>query len=55
MTKDDEKAEVLIASFFNSETSCSLDTQTPELKEQGGEHSYTSIIQEKLLVTCYIT
>lgn len=35
MTKGDEKAEVFITSFLNRKTSCSLDTQTLELKEQG--------------------
>lgn len=40
MTKEEEKTEVLnvfFASVFNSKTSCSVGTQTPELKDKNGE------------------
>lgn len=48
--KNEEKAEVLNASFalhFNGKTSCSLGTQSPELRDRDGEQKEDSTIQEK--------
>ncbi|KAK4811142.1 LOW QUALITY PROTEIN: hypothetical protein QYF61_019773 [Mycteria americana] len=52
VTKDEEKAEVLnafFASVFNSKTSCSPDTQPPELEDRDGEENEAPIIQGEMV------
>ena len=52
MTKDEEKAEVLNASFasaFDSKTSCSLGTQPPELEDRDREQNEDPIIQGEMV------
>ncbi|KAK4813791.1 hypothetical protein QYF61_026373 [Mycteria americana] len=52
VTKVEEKAEVLnasFASFFNSNTSCSLGTQPPELEDRDGEQNKAPIIQGEMV------
>lgn len=45
VTKDEEKDEVLIfVSVFSSKTSCSWDTQLPEMEDRDGEVNEAPII-----------
>lgn len=51
--KDEEKGEVLIASFastFISKSVCSQDTHRPELEDGGGEQDVAPIIQMETLI-----
>ncbi|KAK4811280.1 hypothetical protein QYF61_023332 [Mycteria americana] len=52
VTKHEEKAEVLNAFFdsvFNSKTSCSPGTQTPELEDRDGDQNGAPIIQGEMV------
>ncbi|GAB0203785.1 hypothetical protein GRJ2_002844100 [Grus japonensis] len=52
VTKDEEKAEVLNATFasvFSSKTSCSPGTQPPELEDRDGEQKKAPIIQGEMV------
>ena len=52
MTKDEEKGEVLNASFasvFNSKTSYTGCTQHPELESRDREHNEAPIIQGEIV------
>lgn len=51
--KDEEKGEVLLASFastFISKSVCSQDTHCPELEDGGGEQDVAPIIQMETLI-----
>jgi len=52
VTKDEEMAEVfnaIFASVFNSKTSCSLGTQSPELEDRDGEKNEAPIIEGEMV------
>ncbi|KAK4831533.1 hypothetical protein QYF61_018135 [Mycteria americana] len=52
VTKDEEKAEVLnaiLASVFNSKSSCSWGTQPPQLEDREGEQKEAPIIQGEMV------
>jgi len=50
VNKDEEKTEVLnafFASFFNSQTGYSQDSQTPVVEDREGEQNKILVIQEE--------
>lgn len=52
VSNDDKKSEILcafFASIFNTKSSCTQDTQLPELEVRGGDLSDTPIIQERMV------
>ncbi|KAJ7411970.1 hypothetical protein WISP_99659 [Willisornis vidua] len=52
VTEDEEKTEVFygfLSSVLNSKTSCSGDTQLPELEERDGEQNEALISQEEMV------
>jgi len=58
VTKDEGKAEVFNAAFatvFNSNTSCCLSTQPPDLEDRVGEQNEAPTSQWKCLVSSYST